>query len=151
MSENPNSARENPVAVNQFALDVQGITAFFMEASGFTNETEVITFVQQDAKGKRIYIKQPGNTKWNDITLKRGQTSDQALWNWRQQVLDGKVDQARKNGTITGYDTNGSPVIQYTFQRGWISKWDGGSFNAKTNDVSVESITICHEGMDRTK
>lgn len=152
MSENPNSAKENPVAASTFALDVQGLTsALFSEASGFANETEVITYIQQDSKGKRIYSKQPGNTKWNDITLKRGQTSDQELWNWRQQVLDGKIADARKNGTITGYDTLGNPVIQFTFQRGWISKWEGAGFDAKGNDVSIETITITHEGLDRTK
>ena len=151
MSENPNSKVANPIAASQFALDVQGVTAFFTEVDGFENSSEVITHVQQDSKGKRIYIKAPGNLSWADITLKRGFTADETLWKWRQQVLDGKIEQARKNGTITGYDTEGQPVVQYTFQRGWISKWKGAGFDAKSNDMSIEEVTITHEGLDRTK
>lgn len=151
MSENPNSSSPNPIAASQFALDVQGISAMFTEVDGFENSTEVITHVQQDAKGKRVYIKAPGNLSWSDITLKRGFTSDETLWKWRQQILDGQIEQARKNGTITGYNTMGEPVVQYTFQRGWISKWKGSGFDAKSNDMSIEEVTITHEGLDRTK
>jgi phage tail-like protein len=150
MAENPNSSVTNPITASQFALDVQGITAYFTEASGFENKTDVVVFVQQDAKGKRIYQKLPGNTNWSDVTLKRGHTADQALWTWRKQVLDGDIQGARKNGTITGYDTKGNPVIQYTFQRGWISSWKASAYNAKTNEAAVEEITLAHEGIDRT-
>lgn len=151
MSENPNSSVANPINAAAFALDVQGISAMFTECDGFENTSEVITHVQQGASGKRIYIKAPGNLSWADITLKRGLTSDEALWKWRQDVLDGKIEQARKNGTITGYDTTGQPVVQYTFQRGWISKWKGAGFDAKSNDMAIEEITLTHEGLDRTK
>ena len=151
VADNPNSTSPNPISAAQFALDLTGITAFFMEASGFENSTEVITHVMQDKQGKRIYQKLPGNTKWSDISLKRGFTDDDALWKWRKQVLDGQIDAARKDGTITGYDTKGNPVVQYTFSRGWISSWKAAGFNAKNNDVAVEEITITHEGLDRMK
>ncbi len=151
MSENPNATLKNPISASQFALDVQGLTAYFMEASGFENTTEIIEHVMQDKSGKRIYQKLPGNVKWADVSLKRGHTDDDALWKWRKQVLDGDIDGARKTGTITGYDYKGEPVIQYTFQRGWISKWSASGFTAKGNDVAVEEISITHEGLDRTK
>ena len=153
MSDNPNAgAYDNPIGAGYFTVEVQGLqVAQFREASGFENTTEVITQIAQDAKGQRVYQKIPGNTKWGDINLKRGFTNDDTLWNWRQSVLDGKMSDARKTVTITGYDTEGNPKLQFVAQRAWISSWKGGSFNAKTSDVAVEEIVLVHEGLDRKK
>ena len=53
-----------------------------------------------DAQRQGVAIKKiPGNLKFNDITLKRGVDADNGLWQWRQQVVDGKVKEARCDGT----------------------------------------------------
>ncbi len=142
---------QDPIGAFHFSLDVQGIEmATFTEASGFENTSEVIEYRDVDKDGK-IYIRKTfGGVKWGDLTLKRGATSDNSLFDWRQHVLDGNYDEARKDGTITGRSAQGAPVIQYTFTRGWISKYTGPSFSAKGNETAVESIVITHEGLKRT-
>lgn len=142
---------KDPLGAYHFSLDVQGIeTATFTDASGFDNETQIIEYRDVDKDGK-IYIRKTfGGTKWADIVLKRGTTGDNSLFTWRQAVLDGNYDSARKDGTITGRDPTGKAVIQFNFKRGWISKYQGPSYSAKGNDVAVESITITHEGLERT-
>ena len=146
------NAPKDPIATFRFSLDVQGVTAAtFHEAAGFENSTDVIEHRQIGQGGKVTIMKLPGGSKWADITLKRGFTDSMDLYDWRQKVLDGDMDAARKDGSITGYDAKDNPVIQYTFTRGWISKWKGATFSAKDNNVAVEEITITHEGVKRVK
>jgi len=142
---------EDPVRANSFALEVQkiGAKAYFKEASGFGSHNEVIEYWQQDSKGLSVRTVQPGNPKWDNISLKRGITSDQSLWKWRKQIIDGQVTSARSDGTITGYDEKGTPKIQYTFTNGWPSKWSASGMNAGGNEVVMEEIEIAHEGLIR--
>lgn len=142
----------DPVRANSFTLKLQGgIEAFFREASGFGSENEIIEHKQQSAKGVIVTIKQPGNLKWENITLKRGITDDESLWNWRKKVVDGQIVEARQDGSIMGYDEKGELKIQYDFVRGWPCKWSASDMNADANEVIIEEIEIAHEGLKRTK
>jgi phage tail-like protein len=71
------------------------------------------------------------------------------LWEWRKEVEDGKVDKARRNGTIKVYDRNNTPVAEWTFVKGWPSNLSGPSLGADSNEVAVEELTIVHEGIVR--
>ncbi|HLH72346.1 MAG TPA: phage tail protein [Chloroflexota bacterium] len=147
----PNSLTD-PIRANSFTLKLQGgIEAFFREASGFSSENEVIEHKQQGPKGVVQYIKQPGNLKWENITLKRGITDDQKIWEWRKQVIDGKIEQARQDGSIMGYNEEGVLQIQYDFVRGWPCKWSAAAMNADANEIILEEIEIAHEGLKRVK
>lgn len=142
---------KDPQVVHHFALEVQGIEqATFREASGFETSNEVIEHREVGPQGKQVVSKQPGNLKWSDITLKRGITDSLDLFNWRQQVIDGKISDARKDGSIVLYDATGSEISRFSFVRGWPSKWKGADVNVTSNDVSIEEITIAHEGFTRS-
>ena len=45
-------------------------------------------------KGEFVMKKVPGRMKWNNVTLKRGITSEMDMWKWRKLVEQGKVDLA---------------------------------------------------------
>jgi phage tail-like protein len=86
----------DPISAHQFALEVQGVTeATFREASGFGSEHSIIEQKEQGPKGNTVVRKIPGTLKWQNITLKRGMTTNTELWKWRQQVIDGKIEDAR--------------------------------------------------------
>ena len=145
-------APKDPVTTFSFALEVQGIVkAFFREADGFSNETEVIEHKQQGKDGKTTIMKLPGTSKWGNITLKRGITDDDELWKWRKKVLDGDIVGARVDGSIVGYNDKGTEMIRYNFVRGWPAKWQATGMNATSNEVIIESIEIAHEGLERMK
>jgi phage tail-like protein len=140
----------DPISAHQFALEIQGITeATFREASGFGSEHQIIEQKEQTAKGTTIIRKIPGTLKWQNITLKRGMTSNDELWKWRQQVIDGKIEAARLDGSIVGYDEDGQERIRYNFRRGWPSKWESTAMNAGGNEPVIETIEIAHEGLER--
>ena len=140
----------DPISAHAFALEINGISeAVFREASGFGSENQVIEYQQQGAKGVTYVHKIPGTLKWENISLKRGLTTNAELWKWRQQVIDGQIEKARLNGSIVGYDENGDEKIRYNFKRGWPSKWTASAMNAQGNEPIVEEIQIVHEGLDR--
>lgn len=141
---------KDPQVVHHFALEVQGIEeATFMEASGFENSHEVIEHRETGKGGKQYVNKQPGNLKWSDITLKRGVTDSMELYNWRQQVVDGQIDLARKDGSVVFYDARNQEIARYNFTRGWPSKWKSADVKTTDNSAVVEEMTIAHEGFTR--
>jgi len=141
----------DPISAHQFALEIQGVTeATFREASGFGSENEIIEQKENGPNGKVVIRKIPGNLKWQNISLKRGMTSNSELWAWRQKVIEGKIEDARLDGSIVGYDEDGEEKIRYDFRRGWPCKWESTSMNAGGNEPVVETIEITHEGLVRT-
>ncbi len=135
----------------KFALQVDGINlGFFRKVAGIESETETIEFKEATEKGRMVIRKVPGAMKWADITLDRRIDASRALWDWRKQVIDGDVDGARKNGSIVAYDSQDNEVARWDFKAGWPSKWKGADFDATTNDIATESVTITHEGLARS-
>ena len=143
---------KDPQVVHHFALEVQGIEeATFREASGFESSHDVIEHREVGKGGKQYISKQPGNLKWADIVLKRGVTDSIDLFKWRQQVIDGKLDMARKSGSVVLYNAMNVEISRFDFVRGWPSKWKGPDVNTSNNAVAIEELTIAHEGLIRSK
>jgi phage tail-like protein len=131
-----------------FRLKVGQSDWAFREVSGLTSESEVIE-VREGGRGRET-VRVPGNVKWSNIELKRGIDTDMALWKWRKQVIDGKLGDARANGTIEMIDQVGDPIAVYSIKNAWPSKYTGGAMSLEPGSA-FESITIAHEGIERTK
>ena len=99
--------------------------------------------------GFRSIRKVPGASKWSNITLKRGVDENLDLWKWRDTVIKQGPDSARVDGTIELIDYDGSTIATYAFQQGWPIKYSGSSLNASANEVAIEELHICHEGLVR--
>jgi phage tail-like protein len=140
----------DPISAFSFALEIQGLdAALFREASGFGSESQIVEFKQQGPKGQTYVHKIPGTMKWQNIVLKRGITDSLQLWKWRKQVIDGQIEKARVDGSVVGYDEDGTEKIRYNFVRGWPSKWDAAGLNATGNEPIIETLEITHEGLER--
>ena len=50
---------------------------------------------------------------------------------WRMELLD----ESRK------------PALTWEFSDGWPSKWAGPALNAKNNEIAIEEMEICVEGL----
>jgi phage tail-like protein len=95
--------------------------------------------------------KLPGELKWDNIRCRRGVTTTMALWDWRKQVEQGKIDDARRNGSIVLYSPQDEEVARWNFTAGWPCKMSGPEFNANTNEMAIEEVEIAHEGLERVK
>lgn len=141
-----------PLVGFHFSLELQGkIAGYFTECSGIGSEHEVIEHKVVTANGQQVVMKVPGRLKWENITLKKGITGAMDMWDWRKEVEDGKVEDARRNGMITMYDQTLKPVAQWEFTRAWPVKLTGPQPKSDSNEIGVEELTLAHEYIKRVK
>src|SRR5215207_8658286 len=139
---------EDALGGYHFSIEIDGVTiAQFREVSGLTAEIQTIEHRENKVGGLPIMKKLPGAQKFSDITLKRGRTDSNDLWTWLKTVQDGKIDDARKNGSVVLYDYANGETGRFNFTNGWPSKVSLGSMQAGGTDVLVEECTITHEGL----
>jgi phage tail-like protein len=142
--------QQDPLVSSWFGVEFQGqVVGAFRECTGLGSENEVVEYKASGQKGEFVIKKVPGRLKWNNITLKRGITDSMDMWQWRKLIEQGQVDQARKNGTITMYNQQGSAVAKWNFINAWPSKLTGPSANAGNNEVAIEELELTHEGYER--
>ena len=135
---------EDPYGSFNFIVEIDGIeTAGFSEVSGLSAETDIIEYRNgnEDITVRKI----PGLKKFTNLTLKRGLTQSQELWEWRRLVMDGQIE--RRDGSIIVLDDARNRVLRFVFFRGWPSKWEGPTLNAKSGEVAIETLEIAHEGL----
>ena len=141
---------KDPLVSAWFAIEFQGqITGAFRECTGIGSENEVVEYKASGEKGEYVIKKVPGRMKWNNITLKRGITDSMDMWKWRKLVEEGKVTEARKNGSIKMFNQQGQEIARWDFVNAWPSKLTGPSANAASNEVGIEELEITNEGYER--
>ncbi len=134
----------------QFSLEIDGVAqGWFKSCSGLGSESEVITIDVVNEKGQTIKQKVPGIHTYGDITLETSLTPDKYLWEWRQQVIQGKYTDFRRNGSIVVYNASLEEKARWNFINGWPSSWSGAELSAGSSDAVTESVTIAHEGIER--
>lgn len=140
----------DPLVSSWFGVEFQGqVVGAFRECTGLGSENEVVEYKASGQKGEFVIKKVPGRLKWTNITLKRGVTDSMDAWKWRKLVEQGKISDARKNGTITMYNQQGDAIAKWNFTNAWPSKLSGPSANAGNNEVAIEELELTHEGYER--
>jgi phage tail-like protein len=135
-----------------FLLEVQGIindnkiiVGGFKSMSGMDSETEIIEFKQGN---DTVVRKKPGRTTYANIVLERGYTATDDLWQWRQNIENGKID--RRSGSIIILDQDGqTEVARYNFYEGWPCKWYVPDMNSDSSAMAIEKIEIAVEKVER--
>jgi hypothetical protein len=89
----------NYITANRFYVEMGGdIKASFTECSGISVQIEKDVYLEGGVNDQqRIFLKQ---SKFQDITLKRGMTNDLSFWGWVESVLEltgGKGVSPRRN------------------------------------------------------
>jgi phage tail-like protein len=141
----PTGARNDPFSQFNFVIELEGIpSGAFSEVSGLDMETDPIEY--REGSEDITVRKLPGLRKYPNISLKRGFTPDTSLYDWRKTVMDGKTE--RKSGSIVLLNEARQEALRWNFREGWPCKLQGPPLNAKTNEVAIETLEICHEGLE---
>jgi phage tail-like protein len=142
----------DPLVGFHYAIEVQGVvTGYFTECSGIGSEHEVIEHKIVDEKGRELIQKIPGRLKWENVTFKRGITENMDIWDWRETVVQGQVDDARRNGSIVMFNQSLEEVARWNFENAWPLKVSGPSMKADSNEFGIEELVLTHEGLYREK
>lgn len=138
--------RRDPLRNFRFRVEIDGIQqAGFSEISGFDSTVDVIEY--REGNDPTHVRKLPGLTKYGNITLKWGITDSMEIYDWHKATVDGNI--IRKNISIIVVDEAGNDKARWNFVSAWPTKYDAPDFDAKGNDIAIESLEIVHEGMSR--
>jgi phage tail-like protein len=131
-------------------LETDGITdAVFKEVTGLDTEHQVVEVTHAGPKGTNTIYKIPGNIKYSNVVFRRGLTDNKQLYEWRKLVEDGKIQEARKNGTITLFSPDMQVVARFHFFNGWPCKLKGPSLDATKNEIAIEEMELCVDKITR--
>ena len=147
----PPVTREDPYGGYNFQVTINGVSddgfavsGAFSEVSGL--EVEVPAIEYRNGNQDITVTKISGLNKYPNITLKRGISSDLDFRNWVLNSMNGKV--VRASGSIILLDEKRQEAKRWNFTRGWPCKYTGPGLNAANNEIAIETLVICHEGLE---
>jgi len=141
----PTGERTDPFRSFNFRIEIGGADAGgFSECSGLTAEGDHVDY--REGTDQPLSVRKlTALRKYSNITLKRGYTVNNTLWQWYKSISLGVND--RRDVTIILRDEEGKDVMAWMAVNAWINKIEGPSFKASGNEVAIESVEIIHEGL----
>jgi phage tail-like protein len=127
-------------------LEIDGVQASrFSEVSGLEVTTEIIEY---RAGNEPTHVRKiPGLTKYGNVTLKRGITESMELHDWHRRIVDGAVE--RKSVVVVIVDEEGQDKARFEIVEAWPCRYEVTDLDGKGNDVAIEAIELCNEGIVR--
>jgi phage tail-like protein len=138
--------RKDPFLGFNFAVELDGITRMgFKGCTGLDSSTTSIKY--REGTDPTLAARElPSLLHHSAITLTRGITDDHALWDWRNDVVQGKG--TRHDISIVLRDDLGNERIRWNVKNAFPTKWAGPSFDAASDAVAVETLELTHEGIE---
>jgi phage tail-like protein len=141
-------ARDDPFRNFKFRVEIDGVAeAAFSEVAIGETSTEAIDY--REGTEPNHVRKLPGMTKYGNITLKRGVTDSQVIYQWHKDIVDGKIGEKRKSITIVVIDEAGKDKARFVVSECWPTKYDPSDLNGKGNEVFIELLELVNEGIER--
>ncbi|MFD2565669.1 phage tail protein [Aquimarina rubra] len=134
---------EYPLPKFHFKVTIGGDTELnCTEVSGLDFETEVIEY-RGGADNDYFKKKQPGMTKFANISIKRGtfaSTKGQFYDMWKKNVFfqEGE-EQYRSDLTISLLDEKHEPIVTWEAADAWLLKIQSTDLKADGNEIAIES------------
>jgi phage tail-like protein len=136
-----------PYTSFRFRIEIGGITiSLVSDVTGLQMETEIESY---EEGGVNDFVYQfPKRTKYQHISLKRGITDKGDLWEWYQDVINGKFQ--RKDGAIVLMDIKGEDKWRWNFFGAYPIKWTGPELKAESSTVAFETLELAHNGIRKS-
>ncbi|MEP7229807.1 MAG: phage tail protein [Ginsengibacter sp.] len=141
-----------PVPKFHFEVNWGGTRMGFTEVTGLDFETEVIEYREGNNPTYNKH-KQPGLTKYSNVTLKRGSVLEDfeffKLWRETAKFQESnKIKKVfRRDITIKLLNEDHKPIITWTLENAWPSKIQSTDLKADGNEVAIETMELVHEGL----
>lgn len=141
-----------PVPKFHFEVSWGGTRMGFTEVTGLDFETEVIEYREGNNPSYNKH-KQPGLTKYSNVTLKRGIVLEDfeffKLWRETAKFQESnKIKKVfRRDITIKLLNEDHKPIITWTLENAWPTKIQSTDLKADGNEVAIETMELVHEGL----
>lgn len=116
----------------------------FSECNGLNLETQVQDY--QEGGRNDIVHKFPTRTTQANVVLKRG-IVNRKLWDWYFRLTQGRIEP--RNVSVRVLDPFGGGVLmELRLRKAFPCKWNGPELNASQSNVAVETLELCHQGLE---
>ena len=131
-------------ANHRFTVAIDGVAqAAFSEVGISEASVEVIDYREGN---ENVMRKLPGLRKYSNLTLKRGVTASNDLFDWYKTVAEGNT--TRRSVAVTLLDEHQNPVKVWVMRNAWPARYavspliavDGRVVVTETLECAVESL-----------
>ena len=144
-TERPSQFGHNYITTNRFYVEMESeLKASFSECSGLDVQVDKDVYFEGGVnEQQRIFLKQ---TKFNDITLKRGLSEDLTFWTWIKKLLEeGKAE--RRDINILLFNQAGETIQAWTLRGAVPVGWRTPNLQADSSAVAIEELILAYEGL----
>lgn len=143
--------RHGPYRNARFLLEFDDLVkAGFSSCTIPENSTEAVEY--REGNERPTVRKLWGLNNYGTLSLEGGVTDDSMeLYEWRKQVEQGNVDEARQDIAVIVLDEAGDSGPRWEFRNAWPTNYDAPDLDATGGEVAIESMEIEHEGMERVE
>lgn len=135
-----------PLPVYNYRVEIGSEAIGFSEVSGLSMGFEIATYKESSTEGgapgpRTIHM--PTQPTAPTITLKKGVvrgTSVNTLYKWFSSTALNQIE--KRDIFVRLCDEAGAPVITWRVINAFPSKLDAPTFDAKSNDVAIESMEL---------
>lgn len=141
------SARPEAHPAFRFVVQIDGIgEAAFTECSLPSLEVEVEEQKEGGYNAGTHLL--PGRVKRGTLTLKRGITTASGLLRWYAEVMQGQLAKARRQVSVTLYDSEGQAIVRWDISGAYPHKWSGPNLQAGSTEIAIETLELSFEGVE---
>ncbi len=137
----------DPGTVFRFSVSIDGVhVAAFSEFRMPSLDVETMDITEG---GQNAFVhKLPVRVKMGSATLKHGVTETLDLLKWYIQVVQGDIENAKREVSVVLYGADHQPLITWSFRNAYPIKWSGPSLNSQESSVAFEELEFVHHGFD---
>lgn len=136
------------------------VDGYFMECSGFKTTQQIIQIAEVtpqkwgkagNSVGRVVSTKVPGNSAYNNITLRRGLTVSTIFWDWLESVQSGNWSKQRRDGSLVIYNQAAEAQFRFEFKRAWPISYTISDVHASEGSLEIEEVELTAEELKRVK
>jgi phage tail-like protein len=138
--------RKDPLRICKFRVEIDGIAqAGPCRISGIEAAIQTIEYREGP---EPLQVRQLGGSpKYGTLILKYGLTDSREVYDWFKSGLEGKVDP--RTISIVASDLDGTDVARWSLINAWPARYLAPDFDARGNEVALETFEIAYEGLTR--
>jgi len=141
MSSGP---RGDPYLDYRFVVEIDSVIAGgFSEVTGLERSVDTQEYDEGGVNGHTHQLWSGENQ--SNLTLKRGLSDADTLWQWLERSAEGPVD--RKTVMLFLLDTTGALSKGWAFSEAYPVNWSGPGLSADSGAVAIEELELTHTGV----
>jgi phage tail-like protein len=123
-------------------------SAGFQKCSELSVEVAAIDYYEG---GALIPNKSPGRLTFSDVTLERGATKDQDLFDWFSEVANAAANAGlveprfKRSLDLVQLDRDGSTLRRWSLSGAWPIKFVAGAWDNESDENVIESVTLTYD------